>query len=145
MIHNRWQKTITIDGQKTRIWYKLKDGSTHFLNANLIRVNKVSVAAIVDIIKTHKKKDIIISQMNRMSLAAPNAFKLLRTAANAITKIEYRLQKLWGFPVNKNMHRFWTLPHCSCPKMDNEDRYGTIYHIINQSCVLHGESKKCTK
>ena len=33
--------------------------------------------------------------------------------------------------------RFWLDKGCTCPKMDNEDRFGTGYFIINLECPIH--------
>ena len=51
---------------------------------------------------------------------------------------EYTLQRLWGFEENANMHRFWEYPYCTCPKLDNEDRYGTSSYIVSRDCPIHG-------
>lgn len=63
--------------------------------------------------------------------------KKLKKLAKQLTRLEFKLQKLWGFPRNANFHRFWEVPKCECPKMDNEDRYPHS-QVINQSCPLHG-------
>lgn len=52
--------------------------------------------------------------------------------------IEYYQQGLWGFPLDPNYHFFWRFPHCSCPRLDNEDRWGTGYHVVSTDCILHG-------
>ena len=51
---------------------------------------------------------------------------------------EYTLQRLWGFEEKANMHRFWEYPYCTCPKLDNEDRYGTSSYIVSCGCPIHG-------
>lgn len=55
-----------------------------------------------------------------------------------ITKLERKLQDLWGFRVNNNYHKFWDRPKCKCPKMDNDDRYPSSSYIIAGNCPLHG-------
>ncbi len=55
------------------------------------------------------------------------------------TQIEFELQKAWKFEQDKNFHRFWNRPKCSCPKMDNEDRYPTGNYIVSRECKLHGD------
>ena len=55
------------------------------------------------------------------------------------TELEFELQTLWGFERNFNYHRFWERPHCKCPRIDNEERLGTGYFIINNYCPLHGK------
>lgn len=54
------------------------------------------------------------------------------------TRLEFALQKIWGFPADETYHRFWDIPSCLCPKLDNVERIGTQYKIINQNCPLHG-------
>ena len=50
---------------------------------------------------------------------------------------EYRLQSLWRFPRDPSYHRFWDLPWCKCPKMDNDDDYPFLQHKV-QHCPIHG-------
>ena len=52
--------------------------------------------------------------------------------------LEYKLQEAWGFEQNVAYHKFWYRPKCTCPYLDNEDRYPSGYYIVNDSCVLHG-------
>ena len=62
----------------------------------------------------------------------------LRGYAQDLTQAEFELQKLWNFPEDARFHRFWEAPRCECPKMDNEERYGTSQSIRTLSCPLHG-------
>lgn len=50
-----------------------------------------------------------------------------------------QLQKAWKFTLDDNYIRFWEVPQCSCPKMDNEDAYPTGYYTVNCSCPVHGD------
>ncbi len=44
-----------------------------------------------------------------------------------------------GTRVNsENLVRFWELPHCTCPFMDNHDRYPYGHYVVNCSCPVHG-------
>jgi len=52
------------------------------------------------------------------------------------------LQTAWQFNRDVTMHRFWDLPGCSCPRMDNEDRRGTRYAVVNPDCPYHGSNAK---
>jgi len=63
----------------------------------------------------------------------------LKELASKITEIEFELQGLWKFPLDKNFHRFWETPKCSCAKMDNSDNWGSGYYYITTSCLLHGD------
>lgn len=63
---------------------------------------------------------------------------ILTELDRALDKIECALQELWGFPKDYNMHKFWYRPKCSCPRMDNEGRYGMgVGKIISGGCILH--------
>ncbi len=63
----------------------------------------------------------------------------IRTVSYIITQIDFQLQKLWKFELDETKHRWFELPKCSCPKMDNLDNLGTPYKIINPDCIIHGE------
>jgi len=63
---------------------------------------------------------------------------LLEELVDIVTSLEFSLQRAWGFPQSTAFHRFWTMPKCTCPKMDNEDRYGTKQFVIAARCPLHG-------
>jgi len=57
---------------------------------------------------------------------------------NTWTTVQFALQRAWGFPEDKNYHRFWDIPSCDCPEMDNDDRYPTGYYVVSGKCDLHG-------
>lgn len=62
----------------------------------------------------------------------------LRDLDKQCVAIEYKLQEACGFEQNVAYHKFWYRPKCTCPYLDNEDRYPSGYYIVNDSCVLHG-------
>ena len=64
--------------------------------------------------------------------------KELRILDKKVTDNEFIIQELFNFPRNANFHRFWDVPKCECPKMDNEDSWGTKYCIISEKCKIHG-------
>ena len=51
------------------------------------------------------------------------------------TKLQYQLQKLWKFKMDKFKHRGYVLPHCTCPRMDNDDMEYHMYFATD--CPLH--------
>lgn len=67
---------------------------------------------------------------------------LLHELAKKRENAEFKLQEAWGFPQDANYHRWWEVPKCICPKMDNEDNYGTEYRIIRDDCPVHSTSSK---
>lgn len=62
----------------------------------------------------------------------------LRNLAEEAMEIEYQLQDLWNFCRDTNYIKFWTIPKCGCPCLDNEDRYPYGYYVVSSDCVLHG-------
>lgn len=64
---------------------------------------------------------------------------LLRSYVKDLTIIEFEIQRLFGFSENSDWHRFWQTPKCECPVMDNYERYGSGYSVINPACPLHGD------
>lgn len=89
----------------------------------------------VDIIKNlHIKKYKLYKQCEDIEYAKKNSLKLDKK----ITKVEFDLQKAWSFPQDINYHKFWNIPNCKCPKIDNEDVYPSGYYARSGNCVLHG-------
>ena len=56
-------------------------------------------------------------------------------------KLNKELTKLWNFDINdtEKYYRFWETPKCSCPKLDNEDRYSVGDYIYSFDCIIHGK------
>jgi hydroxymethylpyrimidine pyrophosphatase-like HAD family hydrolase len=48
-----------------------------------------------------------------------------------------RFQQLYHYNLNINYYRFWELPKCSCPKLENIKLIGENKRIISPQCVLH--------
>jgi hypothetical protein len=121
---------------KLKEFCEVKDGDKHiyYLNPRLIvkqRLNFSSVDAIKKLhILKHKTFDIMINTDSK---------KLLKTCADTITEIEFKLQDAWGFSRDAKFHYWFEVPKCECPKMDNRERYGTDYMITSSSCPIHGE------
>ena len=74
------------------------------------------------------------------TLANTECRRLLRAGVILIEQCEFAMQRAWRFEENVNYHSWWYhTPHCSCPKIDNEERYGTgAGKVINKACILHG-------
>ena len=90
-----------------------------------------------DIIHLHEVKYLLMVEMDSSSSSGMGS-DVLKTYAKLITEVEFKLQDAWGFPRNNDYHRFWDLPGCKCPKMDNDDRWPTGYYVINGDCPIHG-------
>jgi len=90
------------------------------------------------LITTHESRREIIDLMTVLDPAW--ARPALRVAVEVLVKIDYMLQLLWGFPLDPNFHRFWEVPHCTCPKAENEQLWGTLVHIYAPDCPIHTDN-----
>jgi len=63
-----------------------------------------------------------------------------------IEECEYKLQRLWGFEVNKDFHRYkFRVKWCKCPILDNDELLGwTDRRYINMNCPFHGTNPALT-
>jgi len=52
--------------------------------------------------------------------------------------VQYGLQHSCGFMLDKKYHKFWNLTACTCPKMDNDDRWPNVNYVYSDDCHLHG-------
>jgi len=62
----------------------------------------------------------------------------LKALAEEVKQNEFSIQELFNFPRNFDFHRWWEVPKCLCPKMDNQDCWGTKYNYHNTNCPVHG-------
>ena len=106
----------------------------NILSPHLLLSQKIDKAGFKRLCKLHQKKDRIMQKME-----AEVSVDTLKKMANDITEIEFQLQLDWGFKQNINYHRFWTLPKCSCPRMDNEDNWPIGYYVRTSNCIIHGK------
>ena len=55
------------------------------------------------------------------------------------TELNEELQDIWGIPRDLDMHRFWEIPGCTCPTMENLERYGFGRGMLKAgNCPIHG-------
>jgi len=111
------------------------NGSSITLNQSLIEKQKLDMPAIAAILGLHARKLALYAEM-----AEAEEFSL-EAYGRELRDIEYALQREWKFPQTAKYHRFWEAPRCTCPKMDNEEHYGTAYAIIDKACPVHGENE----
>ncbi len=126
-------KTESID-PKYIVQYKGKNFSV--INKNLARKQGLSDTALEAIKAYHILREAHIEELVETPIQEK---KKLKQIGNNLTQIEFSLQKLWKFKKDRSYHRFWHLPKCSCPKMDNDDYLGTGYFLITSNCILHGK------
>lgn len=103
-----------------------------YLNGYLIE--QQNIIDVETLKKAHIVRHHIFEKMKQT-----NYSPTLKNLAKRAERVEYIIQKLWGFPQDRNYHRWWNLPGCTCPKLDNEDRWGTPYRIYVEYCPIHRE------
>ena len=112
---------------------------------------------------TYGKHDIVLNpnmvktdkQLEELKIVYIDLFKIFEKMENTnnpiklywlnkeIEPLEFKMQELFGFPVNSDYHRYWCeCPKCSCPKLDNFDERGSGSRYIDISCIIHGEKTK---
>ena len=61
-----------------------------------------------------------------------------REYVEILRELEFSLQENWNFDKDELKHTWWNkLPGCTCPKMDNAERFG-FPKIITGGCPYHG-------
>lgn len=108
---------------------------SYYLNKRLLDA-KNAWGNVKDLVETHLKKLDLFDEID-----AGKWDEKLPEAAKELEKIEFTLQSLWGFDCNAQFHEWYLIPKCECPIMDNRERQGTKYNIINLSCPVHGKRK----
>lgn len=48
------------------------------------------------------------------------------------------LQLYWGFERDERFIRFWEVPGCTYPAIDNSEAWPTGYYSISGACPIHG-------
>lgn len=105
------------------------------VNLELAKQQGLTEDTITAINVLHKRLDAI--------LARPTMFADEKDVARIVESFEFVLQSLWGFPLDRNYHRYWNkVKGCTCnADLDNRDRIGTPYRVINPECIFHGDFK----
>ena len=105
------------------------------LNQNLVARNNVSYTAQLQLCGLYDKLEALIEEGD-----ASLSVEVNREIADKIEQLEFKLQRLWGFPESKLHHRYWSsLDMCLCNanSMDNLDDFG-YRRTIRLDCPLHG-------
>lgn len=104
------------------------------LNERLAEKQGITDQELINLVELHQQKLHVFDTMN----ATDDPIKL-KQLAKLVEDFEFEMQKNWHFEQNVNMHEWYRVPKCICPKMDNEDRRGTEYRIYNATCPIHGQ------
>lgn len=114
------------------------DGTVAYaLSYKLAEKQKLTDWEMKMLVTTHEAKLGVFAAMQALD---PGLNKTeLRELAEQVTFLEFKLQSLWRFEQNANYHEWYLVPHCTCPKLDNEDYRGTTMRIKNADCPIHGK------
>ena len=104
-----------------------------FLNMRLVEKQELSDIDTECIQNLHELKHYLFQFM--IEIDDENKLKEL---AKLVEVVEFKLQKTWKFKEDRNMHDWFKVPKCICPKSDNEDMKGTPYRRVVQNCKNHG-------
>ena len=108
------------------------------LNQNLIARNNVSYTSQIQLCTLYDKLEVLLLS-SKGELLTRADYDII---SDKVTKLEFELQRLWGFPQDEEFHKYWlNIGNCTCPKMDSLDRLG-YGRIINLDCPVHGTPRE---
>ena len=106
-----------------------------WLNEHLILQQKLSESEVAEILRLHEYKLTIRAKMKALPPDNPK----IKAYAKDLEQVEFLLQDAWKFERNIHYHKFWEAPHCTCPKMDNDDAWPSGHYVRHLGCPVHGE------
>ncbi len=104
-------------------------------NPELVKRMKISPENVSKIETLHELCDILIADMFRQN---PKS-KEFKNTLQKWRMVQFELQQLWSFKVDQGKWCEYRLPHCTCPKMDNDDMGYHMY--FSADCPIHGDNK----
>lgn len=119
-----------------RFIYKDLNGNTANLNWELAQRQGCSDDELEAIVNSHIRRAVIFEEM---AAYKNTAIDELQRCASELEELEFELQAYWHFEPDRNHHTWWLfVPHCRCPKMDNQDPMYFGRRIILSGCPVHG-------
>ena len=134
--------TKRADGKFDEVSFEFLDKNnktqTTKLNTSLLNKQKVSDKQLQKIISAYRR---MVSLVKRAASLDINKQKpRIKRLADLHREAEFELQEAWNFPRDARFHKHWySFPHCTCPKLDNIDAWGTDRAVINSNCPIHGQ------
>ena len=111
------------------------------LNEKLIEKQGLTPDEVEHIHELHAIKDTLFENVAGLDPKKPEELEMIRYAAVELRDIEFAMQRTWHFPESADFHSHWLyIPHCSCPKMDNADNFGTGLRWTTGGCPVHDPS-----
>ena len=111
------------------------------LNQHLVEKQELADCEVVHIKELHEILNTLFENMGALDPSNPEELEMLRHGAVELRDLEFALQRAWRFGENENFHSWWfRFPHCTCPKMDNQDMVGAEGWWSNGGCPIHDPS-----
>lgn len=124
------------------VYYRGKPASR--LNDRLAAQQKLSPEACRKLTLLHELKHYFFDEMRALNPRKLKDRAELKLGVERLEKLEFELQRTWGFPEDSNYHEWYYLPHCLCPQIDNREYRGFDHRITVQNCPAHGWTIKKT-
>jgi len=100
-------------------------------NSKLVKQRNIPQEDVEKINKLHITLDEMVEIMKQNEVESEN----FKSALVIWRHCQTRLQILWKFDIDQSMWQEHRLPHCKCPKMDNDDRGNHSW--ISGDCPIH--------
>lgn len=117
----------------------------HVIDREEIQRLGLSDTEVETLLKLHARREQIVAELRKIPLQ-PNP--ALASLARAWSNVLCQIQEVRKSPRDVNLHRWWTLPRCTCPKTENEKRHAVyeflgvqrekVDYTVNEDCPLHG-------
>lgn len=116
------------------------------LNSVLVKKKNISDENIEKLLHSHV--ELMRLKSYASMLDSTDVDELHRLYAE-VEKTFFLQQALWGFPESASFHEFWTMPNCSCNKVDNiqefheairqsyTDKPFTPRYLFDSNCPVH--------
>lgn len=115
----------------------MKANKSAMLSQGLLKIQNVSEVQIARLLELYEELNQLF---DRARIA--DSDEQCKVIAAELKDLEFQLQDNWNFPRSEDHHSYqFKLPGCTCPKLDNADRFGTPYKIITTTCKFHGNCK----
>ena len=114
------------------------DGEKAMINPHLVEEQELTDEDIEEIRAFWNIRHSIEKDMESLDPQHKGNKVELKKLLKVWTENEFNLQEAWKFDKNADYHKWWHLPHCTCPKMDNDDNYPTGLYYMMGDCPYHG-------
>lgn len=102
------------------------------VNLSLAKKYGLSRDSVIMISSLYQQRQVIFEALQS------GQFKPSKRLNSMLESIEESLQLQWFNKVDMKYYRFWDIPKCVCPKVDNTERYPYGNYIISENCKFHG-------